>query len=130
MAAADPPGRLRPWRQGEPLPGHVHDVWCRPGATSPWRLQLMIDESDGPDWVSRRDPRLRRPVRGLVRATVDGIPFLAPEVQLHYKARARRPEDVVDLHAALPVLGAAERRWLRDAIGSAAPDHPWLDLLR
>jgi hypothetical protein len=128
--AADPPGQLRPWGRGEPLPGHVHDVWCRPRAASPWRVQLMIDESDGPGWVSRRDPRLRRPLREIIRTTADGIPFLAPEVQLHYKARARRPKDVLDLHAALPVLGAAEREWLRDSIGAAEPDHPWLELLR
>ncbi|TQM09084.1 nucleotidyltransferase domain-containing protein [Pseudonocardia kunmingensis] len=128
--AADPPGQLRPWRQGEPLPAHVHDVWCRPGAASPWRVQLMIDESDGPDWVSRRDPRLRRPVRELVRRSADGIPFLAPEVQLHHKARACRPKDVVDLHAALPVLGPAERAWLREAIAGTTPDHPWLVLLQ
>jgi hypothetical protein len=128
--AADPPGRLRPWERGEPLPDHVHDVWCRPSAGSPWRIQLMIDESDGADWVSRRHPRLRRPMDGLVRTTADGVPFLAPEVQLHYKAKARRPKDVVDLHAALPVLGRHEREWLRKAIACTAPGHPWLALLQ
>ena len=30
--AADPPGTLRPWPAGEPLPDHVHDVWCRSGS--------------------------------------------------------------------------------------------------
>jgi len=51
-------------------------------------------------------------------------------VQLHYKAKARRPKDVVDLHAALPVLGPVERARLREAIAGTAPDHPWLVLLR
>jgi hypothetical protein len=48
--AADPPGTLRPWARGEALPVGVHDVWCRPGPAGPWRIQVMLDESDGGDW--------------------------------------------------------------------------------
>jgi hypothetical protein len=47
--AADPPGRLRPWRPAEQLPVGVHDIWCRPGPGQPWRIQVMLDESCGDD---------------------------------------------------------------------------------
>ncbi len=124
--AADPPGRLRPWGPGEALPATVHDIWCRPRRDGPWRLQLMLDESQGEQWVSRRDPRIRCPIRSLGRTTADGIPHLAPAVQLHYKARAPRPKDDVDLAAALPLLCPRERQWLLDALRTAYGDSsPW-----
>jgi hypothetical protein len=127
--AADPPGTLRPWPRGEALPRQVHDVWCRPGAAAPWRIQLMIDESDGTDWVSRRDPGVRLPLGLAVRRTAVGVPFLAPQVQLYYKAGSPRPKDVIDFDTALPVLGPRERTWLRTAIERRDPGHPWPDRL-
>ncbi|MBH5338073.1 amino acid transporter [Streptomyces pactum] len=126
---ADPPGRLRPWAPGEVLPVGVHDIWCRPGPDEPWRVQLMLDESDGPDWTSRRDVRVRRPVRDLGARTADGTPYLVPEVQLYYKARSPRPKDETDFEAVLPVLSAPQRRWLADAITLSYGPHPWTDRL-
>lgn len=119
--AADPPGTLRPWPAGETLPPYVHDIWCREHADGPWRVQLMLDESEGTDWVSRRDPAVRRPIAQLGR-TAGPVPYLAPEVQLYYKARARRPKDERDFAAVLPLLDPAARSWLATRL---APDHPW-----
>jgi hypothetical protein len=128
--AADPPGSLRPWLPGERLPAGVHDIWCRPGPSEPWRIQVMLDESAGPDWVSRRDPRIRRPVAGIGLRTAGGLPYLAPEIQLFYKANGRRPKDETDFAAVRPALAPAQRRWLRAALSLAyGPEHPWLDLV-
>jgi hypothetical protein len=55
--ATDPPRRLQPWSMGETLPPTVHDVCCRRAPRSPWVLQLMIDDTDGDDWLFRRDFR-------------------------------------------------------------------------
>ncbi|AUS80454.1 amino acid transporter [Actinoalloteichus sp. AHMU CJ021] len=120
--AADPPGTLRRWEPGEPLPTRVHDIWCRPTASAPWRLQLMVDERVGGEWVSRRDPRVRRPVAGLGWRTATGVPVLAPEVQLYYKAAAPRHRDEIDFAAVLPRLDEGRRTWLRNHLGA---DHPW-----
>ncbi|MGH2458803.1 MAG: nucleotidyltransferase domain-containing protein [Chloroflexota bacterium] len=38
LNAADPPGTLRPWKPGEVLPAHVHDIWCRPVRPRPGRF--------------------------------------------------------------------------------------------
>jgi hypothetical protein len=113
--AADPPGTLRPWAPAEILPAGVHDIWCRPDQKA-WRIQVMLDESDGEDWVSRRNARLRRPIAELGRLSTDGIPYLAPDVQLFYKARQPRAKDEIDFAAALPTLTEAERAWLTNAI--------------
>jgi hypothetical protein len=42
--------------------------------------------------------------------------FLAPEIQLYYKAKAARAKDEVDFAAVLPHLSVAGRAWLLDAI--------------
>ncbi|TWP51267.1 amino acid transporter [Lentzea tibetensis] len=117
--AADPPGTLRPWLAGE-LPQHVHDVWCRPGPDAPWRLQVMIDESDGDWWVSRRDPAVRRPLSDVVKHGV--VPYLASEVQLYYKSRSPRAKDEQDFAAVREHLTDEQRAWLRQVLG---PGHHW-----
>jgi hypothetical protein len=123
----DPPGTLRPWAPSELLPVGVHDIWCRSTAGEPWRLQAMLDEADDADWVSRRDARIRRPVREVGRLSGDGIPYLAPEIQLFYKAKHPRPKDEDDFAMALPVLSEEQRRWLAEATSTVyGQQHPWL----
>lgn len=128
--AADPPGTLRPWAADEVLPQEVHDIWCRPGPDDPWRVQIMLDESDGHEWVSRRDSRLRRPISALGTVSAGGVPYLAPDVQLYYKAASPRPKDETDFAAALPVLTDEQRRRLADALLMTYGPHPWIARLR
>jgi hypothetical protein len=126
LHAADPPGRLRPWPDGELLPHRVQDVWCRPRPEDPWRLQLMIDDTVDGDWVYRKDPRIRRPVPDLSGpASTSDCPVLAPEIQLLHKSHRRRPKDETDFLAVLPALDGAGRGWLRDALALTAPTNPW-----
>ena len=67
------------------------------------------------------------PLAQLTCRTPDGVPFLAPEVQLLYKATdAPRPKDEADLAAVLPRLGAERREWLAAALRQYRPRHPWL----
>jgi hypothetical protein len=111
--AADPPGTLRPWLPDEVLEPQIHDIWCRPGADEPWRVQVMLDESEGPEWVSRRDPRVRR---ADFWWDSNGIPCVRPEILLFYKAKDTRPKDEVDFAATLPLLDEESLRWLRSAV--------------
>lgn len=134
VQAADPARRdydwpFRAWLPGEPLDSAMHDVWLRPGAAEPWALQLMVADVDGADWLFRRDPRVRRPLTTIGRCTGDGIPYLAPEIQLLYKATAPRAKDEADLTIALPFMDRASRRWLEQDISMVNPGHPWLAAL-
>lgn len=133
LHAAD--GSLTPWLVGTPLPDAVHDIWCRmaketiekdkagrasvinqTGDEPPWRFQLMVLDTDGDDWLFRRDDRIRGSLRDLPHQC-DGLPVLAPEIQLLYKARLpNRPKDEADLTMAAPHLTDPQRRWLRDTI--------------
>jgi hypothetical protein len=129
--AADPPGTLRPWAVGSELADAVHDVWCREEPNGDWRLQLMLDETVGDVWLSRRDQAIQAPLRSLTRTTRDGIPYLAPHVQLYYKAKRPREKDELDFKAVIEAGISLDKRWLRDAIAhSYGTHHPWLRLLR
>jgi hypothetical protein len=123
----DPEGFMRRWEPNEELPHHVHDVWCREGTDAPWRFGLMLDDAEGDTWCSRRDSTVRKPLADLTMRQPGMPPFLAPDVQLYYKAKGIRPKDEQDLEMALPVLTPRQRTWLAEAVyrtyGAA---HPWL----
>jgi hypothetical protein len=123
--AADPPGALRPWPAGEPLPRHVHDLWCRRSSSPAWELQIMVDEVDGTEWTSRRNARVRAPIDRIGRRSAEGLPYLRPEIQLFYKAKSPRPKDEADAAVVLPELDADARAWLDRALALTLPDHPW-----
>ena len=129
--AAEPAGTLRPWPVDEELPPGVHDIWCRRSSADPWAFQLLIADTAGGDWVYRRDPRIRRPLAELSGPTsTRAMQVLSPDIQLLYKSKALRPKDQQDFDAVLPALTTLQRRWLRTALTTAAPGHPWLHALR
>jgi hypothetical protein len=52
----------------------------RPAGNQPWRIQLMLDECDGKDRVSHRNPGLRRAISLIGNVDENGVPYLAPEI--------------------------------------------------
>jgi hypothetical protein len=120
---------LQEWPDGAflRLPVHQTNVY-RPGESEPM-FQLMFGESEGSEWIYRRDPRVRRAITLLGFEPFWGIPYLAPEIVLLFKAKLMQAKDEADFRSALPVLGAEPRRWLRDALTIANPGHPWIDQL-
>jgi hypothetical protein len=129
LFAADPPGTLRPWSEGEWLPPAIHDIWAYERAAHAWQLQIMLIDTDGDAWVSRRHPLIRGPRPDLLVPYHD-IPCVRIEVQLLYKVKGNRPKDQLDFQASLPLLTGEARAWLRRALELAHPEgHPWLALL-
>ncbi len=134
IQAALPPPRdeawpFRPWLLDEVLDLRIHDIWCRPTSTQPWALQLMIADTCDDSWRFRRTPTIVRSIAALGNTTAEGIPYIAPEIQLLYKARQHRPKDEADFSRTLPALNSERRRWLRNALTEAHPHHPWLNQL-
>lgn len=127
--AAVMPRTLRPWALDEVLPEQAHDIWIRERPDGPWRFQLMLDESEGEEWIHRRDPRIRRPLTELT-VEGDGFHWLVPEVQLLYKSRGMRPKDETDYEMVLPLLNAEQRHWLDRALETEHTTHPWRERLR
>jgi hypothetical protein len=119
-------GSLRPWT-GVPLQPHQHQFWMRRGAAGPWDMEILFEDHDDGGWICRRDYRVTGAVARFGRRTADGIPYVAPEIALLYKAKHFDLErNQRDFDAALPSLDAASRRWLFDALNIAHPEHPWL----
>jgi hypothetical protein len=106
----------------------VHTVWARPATGALWELELFLMESDGSRWQFRRDPRVTLELErvGLERG---GVPYLAPEIALLYKAKQPRAHDEADFEVVLPRLTPARRSWLRTALASQDSRHPWLPRL-
>lgn len=123
---------VRTWEPGAVLPPDVGDIWIREPGDGPWRFQLMLNPSDGKDWICKRDHDLRVPLAEIGLRTQSGVPYLRPEIQLFHKGTGSlgiREKDEQDFRAALPVLDAERVRWLREALRRVRPDHPWLDEL-
>jgi hypothetical protein len=112
----------------EPNP-RVNSLWCRLQGASRWVLELMLDDCAGDDWVFRRHKDIRRPLAAAIRFDATRIPYLAPEIQLLYKAQRPRPGDHADFHSVAPRLDDGGRSFLHDALARIDPHHPWLEAL-
>ncbi len=139
IADGQPPG---PWPAGRrltagPAPGpkppvtgpgrRVGDRLILRGEDLPLPAEVIPASAVGAFWVYRQGPHIfPRPLAGITRYR-QGIPFLAPEVVLLIKARPGLDKpgtdnDQRDFEAALPMLSAQQRSWLKDAIERP----PWL----
>ncbi|WP_330334323.1 hypothetical protein OHS33_34315 [Streptomyces sp. NBC_00536] len=108
----------------------AHQTWLRDPATGNYLVDVFREPHDGPTWICRRDPSIRLPYTEVIRRTPDGIPYLAPELALLFKAKAVRPKDQQDFAAALPLMDAASRRTLATYLTRVHPEHSWLTALR
>jgi len=107
----------------------LHQTWGLDRSAGCWRLDVFREPWEGDTWVCRRDPALRRPVAEAIEHTRDGIPYLAPELVLLFKAKHAREKDQADLARALPLLEPARRQWLGDALRLVHPGHEWIALV-
>ena len=120
-------GTLRHLAPDDPEPPEDHEQrWVRRDGFSPWVLDLLVTPVEGDDWLYKRDHRVRRPLAEVVRRTADGIPYQRPEMALLFKTTQLREKDLADLEGVLPRLDASSVAWLRGAIDTAHPGHPWL----
>lgn len=91
--------------------------------------QFFLNDAEGGVWTSRRDPRITLHVRELAQRSASGIPVVAPQVQLLYKARHAGRKDEHDFALVVPRISRARRAWLRDALELVHPGHRWIQAL-
>src|SRR5262245_48195731 len=78
------------------------------------------------EWVARRDPRVRVAAAGLiVRSERWGVPVIAPEVQLLYKAKYVREKDRADYANAMERMSEGQKAWLREEVAMVHWGHEW-----
>jgi hypothetical protein len=118
-------GTLRPLLPGLELAEGREQLWGRRNAREPWQLDLQLDRSDD-EWVFKKDARVHLPWERALH-TVDGVPYLRPEVALLHKAYLDRPKDRGDLAAAR--MDPDAREWLVSTFEQLGC-HEWARLTR
>ncbi|RII15333.1 hypothetical protein DSC45_18685 [Streptomyces sp. YIM 130001] len=104
----------------------THQTWLRDLGGGGYLLDVFREPHDGGTWICRRDETLRLPYDAVIEHTRDGIPYLAPELVLLFKAKATRPKDRADFEGVLPLLGPARRNRLAEWLERVHPGHGWL----
>ena len=113
-------GRLEPWTT--PLRRPRHGLWARSDTVSGWQVEFLLAETEGDEWIYRRDENVRVPLADVVLRTRLGVPYLRPEVLLLNKSHDVRDRDELDFAAVLPLLDDRARAWLHDRL---PPGHAW-----
>jgi hypothetical protein len=115
-----------PW-DGRTLefPSHIH------GYADAFNLDIQLNRRSGDEWIFSRQHDITLPISHCITMSPWGIPTLAPEAILFYKAIGSpiRPHDETDFHILSPTLSDSARAWLGEAITRLRPGHAWLDVL-
>ncbi len=101
-------------------------TWFRDPASGAYTLDVFRDPHDDDTWLCRRDTSIRLPYDQVIRTTASGIPYMAPEIVLLFKAKPNRDKDRTDFLGVLPLLAARERAWLAATLERVHPGHAWL----
>ncbi|MDJ1132996.1 nucleotidyltransferase domain-containing protein [Streptomyces iconiensis] len=123
----DAVGSGRIWREpGAEVLAATYQTWLRDPGSGQFLLDVFREPHEGEVWICRRERRLRLPYDMVIERTVDGIPYLVPELVLLFKAKATRPKDQADFDGVLPLLSRARRGALGGWLELVHPGHPWL----
>ena len=126
---ATPDHRLEPWQQGRLLKLPLHAIWARRTPEAPWLCEFLLsDEAEG-CWVFGGSPSVRLPLAEVGQPATSGLPILAPEIVLLFKADDPKPKDEADFEAVVPRLSPLRREWLANAIQHCHPGHRWIPRL-
>jgi hypothetical protein len=120
-------GRIWPL---DDAPAELHQTWGWDAVKECWRVDVFREPWEEDTWVCRRDPSIRRPIAQVIERDPAGIPYLAPEIVLLFKAKhAARDKDAADFALALPLLDDQRRQWLANALRVVHPGHAWITLV-
>ncbi|MCL6290071.1 hypothetical protein [Streptomyces sp. 43Y-GA-1] len=126
----DAAGSGRIWEDATPEAlAAVHQTWLRDPATGDYLLDVFREPHDGDVWICRRDERIRLPYSEIIHHDRDGIPYLAPELVLLFKAKHAREKDRRDFEATVPHLTRSQRGTLAELLARVHPGHAWLKAL-
>jgi hypothetical protein len=104
----------------------THQTWLRDPATGNYLLDVFREPHDGQIWVCRRDETIRLPYSEIIHHTPHGIPYLAPELVLLFKAKHVRAKDQADFDGTIPLMTPAQRTALAGLLARVHPGHRWL----
>ena len=116
-------GTVEAWG-GERLDLPVHQVFADDAAGD--RIEILFAEIEAGLWQYRRNLSVTRSVDDMSLSSDDGIPFLAPEIVLLFKAKLMRSWDDADFETVAFEMSNDRRTWLRDVLEQSHPGHRWI----
>jgi len=119
--------RLTPWA-GEALLADQsqNSVWARRPSDPFCSLDICVEAGDADGRAYRRDPTTQRPWDEAVLRTADGIPYLAPDLQLLFRSKDPRHKDDQDLGEVMEDLSEQQVEFVAFHLPN---DHAWRSLL-
>lgn len=123
-------GSGRAWPLDSPAFEVMNQTWVSDPVTGVYRLDIFLEPQRDGAWVCRRDETICLPYEQVICRTETGIPYLAPQIVLLFKAKyADLDKNEADFAGACPLLGDRARGWLGWAVQRVHPGHPWLAAL-
>lgn len=110
---------------GRPVPNTCSNLWLRANGASPWEYDVILMDATQAQWTYKRDPRVTLPFDRILWSKA-GVHYLRPEIQLLHKATGLRPQDQWDFDATRSSMSDEASAWLRGALETAHPGHPWI----
>ena len=95
-------------------------------------IEICFDTKEGDNFICNAEKGITRPLDKAILYN-DGIPYLAPEINLYFKAHPvymAWPKTIVDYYHSAHLLNDESREWLINALKTTFPDgHEWIDRL-
>jgi hypothetical protein len=114
---------------GEAPPPRTHQTWVMDPAVQAWLLDIFREPGDADTWIYRRTRQLTAARAWASGVTASGIPYVASQIVLLFKAKAARAKDEADFAWAAPRLSPEAGDWLAGALQIIHPGHPWIERL-
>lgn len=122
-------GRREPLQQGETLELPLHEIHAYSPGEPQLSIEFLLNERDAASWIFRRNPEVVLPLDRAMINSEFGVAALSPEIVLLFKAKAPREKDQADFQAASSAMSNSSGLWLRSALMTCHPGHPWIPLL-
>lgn len=122
-------GTLLEWKPGERLELPVHEIHCFKQLDEEPTFEVLLNETDGNEWLFRRNDEVTMPLSKLSLTSKLGMKFLRPEIVLLYKSKNSRPKDEQDFEIVCKHLGIESKEWLKKALSICYTEHRWLQKL-
>ncbi len=104
-------------------------TWAMDPAVNGWRIDVFSEPGDAQTWIYRRTGELSAPRAWASGRSATGIPHVAPQIVLLFKAKAMREKDQADFDLVTPQLSSEARAWLAAGLRTIQPGCPWIDRL-
>jgi hypothetical protein len=114
------------WPAGIELEWPAYEIIVQLEGHHPPVFHIILNDLHDGDWRLPAYPGIHRAGPHWKLRTLDGIPFVAPEIALLRKHRKHLPKDEADLQAVLGHMSSDQRSWLRTALERYAPGDAWI----